>query len=70
MIGAMKANVPTNPNSPDDLSCTNYDIHGSDENSKILENRKFLRAWTHRYNTVQYIKYMYITWMVAKIKSI
>ena len=34
---------------PDDLSCTNYGIDGSDGNSKILENEKFLRAWNYIY---------------------
>ena len=48
----MKADVPTHPpppHPPDDLSCTNYGIDGSDGNSKILENEKFLRAWNYIY---------------------
>ena len=74
--GAMKANVPTNPTPPGELSCTNYGIDGSDVNSKILENGKFLRAWDYIYKVctihqiyVRFQKYLYITRMVAKIKS-
>ena len=60
----MKANGPTNPNPPLTIFHvrTTYGIDGSDGNSKILENEKFLHAWNYIYiKSVQYIKYMYIT---------
>ena len=73
---AMKANVPTNPTPQGELSCTNYGVDGSDGNSKILENEKFLHAWNYIYKVctirqiyVRFQKYMYVTRMVAKIKS-
>ena len=46
----MDANVPTNPNRPEDLSCTNYTVSKAVTGiRKFLKTKRFLRAWNYIY---------------------